>query len=121
MPEDMQQQLVEFERNRVQLLSVSAQKQQFQLQSNTMAQSIEELEKTKEKKVFKAVGNILVQSDTEKVRKELVEKKESLDLRIKSLQKQEDSLVNRLNKLKSDIENAQSAAVQQEASAEEKS
>ena len=76
MAEETQQQLVEFEKARAQLVNVSAQKQQLQLQSNSITQSIDELSKTKEKKVFKIVGNILVQSDTEKVRKELEERKE---------------------------------------------
>lgn len=119
MAEDMQQQIAEFERNRAQLLNISAQKQQLQLQSTLIAQSIEELEKTKEKKVFKAVGNIMVQVEVEKTKKELAEKKESLDLRAKSLQKHEESLVNRLNKLKSEIEKSQPS--QPELSAEEKS
>ena len=42
---------------------------------------------------------------------DLKEKKESIDLRVKTMQKQEDSLVNKLNKLKSEIETAQKAAL----------
>ena len=110
MAEDIQQKVMEFERNRNQLLGVSAQKQQLQLQSQTFKVTLEELEKTKEKQVYKAVGNILLLSDTVKVKKELKEKKESADLRLKTLQKQEESLVNKLNKLKSDTEAVQRAA-----------
>lgn len=107
MAEINESKVAEFERSRAQLFNVSAQKQQLQLQSMTMRQALDELGKTKEKKVFKAVGNILIQADTEKVKKELEEKKESVDLRLKTLQKQEDSLVNRLNKLKSELESGQ--------------
>lgn len=109
MAEVNQSKVAEFERSRAQLFNVSAQKQQLQLQSMTMKQALDELAKTKEKKVFKAVGNILIQADTDKVKKELEEKKESVDLRLKTLQKQEDSLVNRLNKLKSELESGISA------------
>ena len=98
---------MEFERSRNQLMGVSSQKQQFQMQSAVLADSIAELGKTKEKKVFKAVGNILIQSDTAATKKELEEKKESIDLRLKTLQSQEDSLINKLNKLKSEIEAVQ--------------
>ncbi|MBN1940550.1 MAG: prefoldin subunit beta [Candidatus Diapherotrites archaeon] len=107
MAEDIQTQAIEFERNRQQLLGISTQKQQLQIQSSALNNALEELEKTKEKKVFKIVGNILIQSEVAATKKELKEKKETMDLRIKTLQKQEDSLVNKLNKLKSEIESAQ--------------
>ncbi len=114
MAEDIQQQLAEFEKSRNSLMSISAQKQQLQFQAGTMGQSLEELGKTKEKKVLKVVGNILVQADAEKVKKEIEEKKESVELRVKALQKQEDSLVNRMNKLKAEIEKAQPQPAEQE-------
>ena len=104
-PKEIESKIIEFERNRVQLLNTTGQKQQMQLQSGAMGQALEELEKTKEKKVYKAVGNILIQCDTEKVKKELKEKKEGIDLRVKTMQKQEESLVNKLNKLKAGLEN----------------
>lgn len=102
--EAQQQAIIEFEKNRNQLIVVSGQKQQYQVQSATMGEAISELEKTSEKKVFKAIGNILIQEDTDSVKKELSEKKESVDLRLKTLQKQEEMLVSKLNKLKSDIQ-----------------
>ena len=111
MAEDFREKAIDFERSRNQLLNVSAQKQQLQMQGSALGNAIEELEKTKEKKVFKLTGNILIQSDTVAAKKELQEKKESIDLRVKTMQKQEDSLVNKLNKLKSEIETAQKAAL----------
>ncbi len=107
MVEVNQAKLAEFERNRSQLLGITAQKQQMQIQSMTLKQALDELAKTKEKKVYKAVGNILIQSDTAKVKEELEEKRSSVDLRLKTIQKQEDSLINKLNKLKSEIESSQ--------------
>ncbi len=109
MVEDTEAKIRDFERSRSQLLTVSAQKQQMQMQSNSMKQALDELAKTKEKKVYKAVGNILIQTETSKAKKELQEKKESVDLRIKTLQKQEDSIVNKLNKLKSELESKNAA------------
>lgn len=105
--EDFQQLAVDFDKNRRQLISVTAQKQQLQMQTSGVNASIEELEKTKEKKVYKAVGNILVLSDASKVKGELKEQKESLELRIKALQKQEDTVLDKLNKLKAKIESMQ--------------
>jgi len=99
-----QQDMAEFERSRQQLFNVSSQKQQMQFQSTTMEKAIGVLEKTKEKKAYKAVGNILILSDVSDMEKELKEQKETIDLRVKSMQKQEDIIVQKLNKLKSKIE-----------------
>lgn len=105
-----QQDIMEFERNRNQLLTVSAQKQQLQFQAAAIKSALDELEKTSEKKVYKAVGNILIQAPVPDVMKELKETKESTDLRVKTLQKQEEALVSKLNKLKRQIEGKGSEA-----------
>lgn len=105
--ENIQKTIAEFEQNRAQLVSVSSQKQQLQLHVKTLEAALNELKNTKEKKVYKAVGNILILSDVAAVDKELKEQKDSVDLRIKTLQKQEDLLVDKLNKLKSAIESTQ--------------
>lgn len=107
MAVDMQQTLQDFEKSRADLMSISSQKQQLELQNRMVDETLEVLDKTKEKKVYKAVGNIMVLSDRAGVEKELKEQKETLSLRVKTLQKQEDTLINKLNKLKSDIESAQ--------------
>lgn len=99
-----QQDIMDFERTRNTLLTISAQKQQLQIQGNALDQAITELGKTSEKKVYKAVGNILIMSSTDEVKKDLEEQKESTDLKVKTLQKQEDSTVEKLNKLKHKIE-----------------
>jgi len=101
---------MEFEKNRNQLMNISSQKQQLQLQSAALGAGLEELGKTKEKKAYKAVANILVLCDVEDLKKELSDQKESSELRVKTLQKQEDSLIERLNKLKSTIEKAAAQA-----------
>lgn len=115
--EQMQQDIADFERSRQQLMGISSQKQQMQFQSAAVAKAIEALEKTKEKKVFKALGNILIQSDVSDVSKELKEQNEIVSLRVKSLQKQEESIVQKLNKLKAKIEGKEPAGETAEAAA----
>lgn len=103
-PQPSREEIMQFEQSRNQLMGVSNQKQQFLAQSATLEKALEELEKTNEKKVYKAVGNILILADTQETKKELKEAKEIVDLRIKTLQKQEDVLVQKLNKLRAQIE-----------------
>ena len=104
-----QQDMVEFEKSRQQLFGISSQKQQMQFQSTTLGKAIEALEKTKEKKAYKAVGNILILSDVSDLLKEIKEQKETVELRAKSMQKQEDIVVQKLNKLKAKIEGTSAA------------
>jgi len=79
------QQLQLIEQN---LHSIINQKQTFQMQLSENENALEELEKTK-KDVYKIIGTIMVNSDKEDVKNELKEQKEILDLRIKTLEKQE--------------------------------
>jgi len=104
MAELDQGQVNEFRRSRQQLLNISSQKQQMQFQASAMQSALAEIKESKPKTVYKAVGNILIEKDAKVVEKELKDAKEGIDVRVEALQKQEDSLVNRLNKLKSQIE-----------------
>lgn len=112
MEKTTQQQLIDFRNNRQQLLAIGAQKQQLQAQSAALKDALAELEESKEKKAYKAIGNILILKDTADLKKELSETVEKIDLRIKTLQKQEDSLIEKLNKLKANIEKSMPAQSQ---------
>ena len=102
--QELQASLVEFERGRNQLGNISAQKQQIQIQQDGLNQAIEELSKTKETKVFKAVGSVLLAKNVADVKKELEDQKESLDLRLKTVTRQESLMVDKLNKLRTQLE-----------------
>ena len=96
--------LMDFERNRQMLQNVSGQKQQISMQIEIIKASVEELEKTKEKTVMKIIGNILVSKSVSEMKKELVEQQESFELRNKTLAKQEETLINKLNSIKAKVE-----------------
>lgn len=66
------------------------QKQQLQTQLLETESALKELEKTN--KAYKIVGNIMVASDKETIKKELEEKKKTIDIRLKSLEKQEKTI-----------------------------
>lgn len=102
--EDKRAMIMDFERNRQLLGSVSSQKQQLTIQIEIMKASLEELAKTKENQVYKAVGNLLIPKTVEEMKKETEERKESFELRLKTVEKQEESLLKKLNSLKSKIE-----------------
>jgi len=96
--------ILEFEKNRQMLGGISAQKQQVTFQLEMIDASLEELGKTKEKTVFKVVGNVLFPKDAKEMEKELIDKKESTDLRLKTLAKQEEVLLKKLNTARAKLE-----------------
>jgi len=79
------------------------QSQAFQIELNETKSALEELKKTN-KEVYKIIGNIMISSRKEDIEKELEEKNKILDLRIKTLEKQEKILKEKLDNLRKDLE-----------------
>lgn len=77
------------------------QKHQFQSQLIEISSALEELESTD--KSYKIIGNIMVASKKEDLKKDLESKKEMVELRIKSIEKQEDDLKEKTKKLQSEV------------------
>ncbi|MDD4251087.1 MAG: prefoldin subunit [Candidatus ainarchaeum sp.] len=96
--------MMDFERNRQMLGNVSAQKQQYQIQIEVIKASLEELTTTKEKTVMKIIGNILVNKSVTEMKKELEEQNESFELRLKTLVRQEETIIKKLNSIKAQVE-----------------
>ncbi len=78
------------------------QKQAFQMELAETDSAIEELEKSGDE-VFKIIGQLMIKSEKSKIRNELEDKKKILDLRIKSVEKQESSLTEQIEKLREKI------------------
>ena len=93
---EAQQMLMDLQTFQQQMQTVMIQKESLNVQNIEIEKALEELKKTTNEDVYKAVGPILIKSTKKELEKELSEKKETLDLRLKSLQKQEDRLKERL-------------------------
>ena len=78
------------------------QKQAFQIELSETSNALEELKKTKDD-AFKIVGQIMVKTDKAELEKELDDKKKLLNLRLNSIQKQEDLISEKIEKLKEEI------------------
>ncbi len=83
------------------LQQFNLQKQQFQLQLVEFESALKELSTTK--KAYKIVGNIMVASDKDVLEKELEEKKEMINIRILSLEKQELQLKEKAKSIKEEV------------------
>ena len=83
------------------LQSFLGQKQQFQLQLVEVESALNELEGTE--KAYKVVGNIMVEAEKGELKNDLQSKREMLQLRIRTMEKQEAQVREKAQKLQSDI------------------
>ena len=78
------------------------QKQAFQMELSETENAFSELEKTKDD-VYKITGQIMLKASKEELVKDLKEKINLLNLRLKSIEKQESSFREKLENLRNDI------------------
>lgn len=94
---DVQDKVAQLQLLQQNLQTLLVQKQQFQLQLNEIESATSELNNTKQ--VYKVIGNIMVLSTQENVKKELAEKREMVEMRIKNFETQEERLKKKAEEL----------------------
>ncbi|MEM0231176.1 MAG: prefoldin subunit beta [Candidatus Woesearchaeota archaeon] len=91
--------------------NLSLQKQNFQLQLAEVESALEQIQNAE--KVYKIVGGVMVLADRDAVKSDLESKKEILNLRISSIEKQEEAMKKKASELqKRVVENLNSHAHQ---------
>ena len=83
------------------LQSFLIQKQQFQGQIVELESAIEELSSTTQ--AYKIVGNVMVLTDRDELKKDLGSRKEMLEIRIKAIEKQGSQLKDKATKLQEEV------------------
>lgn len=83
------------------LENFSMQRQQFQLQQTEIETALVEIENTNTS--YKIIGNIMVLTDKNQLKKDLEEKKETLGIRINTIEKQEDKLRAKFEELQQEV------------------
>lgn len=90
----------EFEETRQRLQIETTQKQTLQLQYNELKRTMEEVEKTNtDAELFQLSGQILIKKDKNDILKDLKEKSEIIDFRLKSSSKSIDELTKTLQEM----------------------
>ncbi len=100
MKEKKLQELQIYEQN---LQTIILQKQVLQAEMNEISNALKEIEKSKEASVYKIIGGIMIKENREDIAKELKEKKEILELRIKNFEKQEEILKKKFEELRKEL------------------
>ena len=104
----LQNQIAQYQQLQQQLQVLGSQRVQLEAKLREIENTLEELGKLSgETQVYKSIGMLLVrQDDREALKKELDEHKETLTVRVKSIQKQEKALSERYDALGEKIRGA---------------
>jgi prefoldin beta subunit len=84
------------------LQNLLIQKQAFQFEENEIINASEEL-KNSEDDVYKIIGQVMIKSNKNDLEKELKSKRELIQLRLKNIEKQENTLREKAVQLKNDV------------------
>ena len=84
------------------LNSILMQKQSFQIEFSENQSALREIE-ISDGDVFKVIGQLMVKTDRKKLKDELSGKEKILDMRIKAIEKQESSLMEKLERLREGV------------------
>ncbi|HII53683.1 prefoldin subunit beta [Candidatus Micrarchaeota archaeon CG08_land_8_20_14_0_20_49_17] len=103
MENEVEKLALDFQRMQSQYQMLLVQKNQLQLQAEEIKLALEELKSTKGK-VYRNVGTIMFEADRESLSKDLAERQENIDVRLKSVAQQEARLKPQLDDMKKRLE-----------------
>ena len=101
VPKETEQKIGQLQMLEQSLQSFLGQKQQFQMQAVEIESALNELNSSG--KAYKIVGSIMVESDKAELKADLQSKKEMIELRIKTMERQEAQVRDKASKLQSEI------------------
>ena len=101
MEKDVQEKIAKLQGLEQNLQNFLMQRQQFQTQLMEIDSALDEIEKTDN--AYKIIGNIMVKAGKEDLKKDLTQKKELMEVRITSLEKQESKLQEKAQELKDEV------------------
>ncbi|USS41371.1 prefoldin subunit beta [Thermococcus aggregans] len=107
IPPQVQALLGQLESYQQQLQLVIQQKQRIQVELNDAKKALEEIEQVEEgAPIYKTVGTLIVRSTKEKALEELKEKVETLEVRLRALERQEQKLNEKIKELTQQIQSS---------------
>lgn len=83
-----------------QMQGIAVQKETLHLQLAEISSALDELDKTKETDVYKISGPLLIKTEKSDVKKDLEEKKELIDVKVKTLEKSEQKIKVKIDELR---------------------
>lgn len=104
MNKEQQQMVMEYQELQSKLHGVMMERQQLMMQNGEIDRALKALNDVTGK-TYEMIGTILIERDTENIKSDLLERKQMLDLRNDSLEKNERMLKSRLDSLVEKLNN----------------
>ncbi|MDI6811024.1 MAG: prefoldin subunit beta [archaeon] len=118
IPPQVQNLFAQLQQLKAQIEALGRQKMQVEALLRETENALEELEKVDENSlIYKNVGELLIKASKETVKEDLAEKKETYDLRVKTLERQEERAQKRYQQLQEQLREALGAVTQPTSSA----
>ncbi len=86
-----------------QLQEILVQKENGKLQKLEFEKALEELNKAGSKEVYKIAGPIMIKRNSDEIKKEIQEKLDDIEIRLKTLNSTEDKITNKLKEIEPKI------------------
>lgn len=109
IPKQLQHQIAQLQQMQQQAQAIIAQRQQLDLQLKETERAIDELQEIKKKKkptIYQSVGALLIKTSRKKVEADLADRRETLELRIKTLGRQEEKLRKKIQETQQKVQKA---------------
>ena len=107
IPPQVQHQLAQLQQVQQQAQALASQKAQVTSALNETEMALEELSKLEDDAViYKNVGQLLIKGERDSVATELTEKKETMELRVRTLEKQGERIQKRFQQLQEQLRSA---------------
>jgi len=98
---DVQEKIQQLQIYEYQIQQILAQKQQLNSKKLESSSVINDLSKTSE--AYELIGNVLIKKSAEEIKKSLEEKNEMIEIRLRSLDKQENDVREKAEKLQKEV------------------
>lgn len=107
IPQNIQHQLAQFQQMQQQAQAITMQKQNVDLQIRETEKALEELEKVEDNaEVYKTAGTLLIKMPKPELTEDLTDKLETLQLREKTVKRQEERIMKRLQEMQDTLQGA---------------
>ncbi|MBP7820287.1 MAG: prefoldin subunit beta [Candidatus Methanofastidiosum sp.] len=97
---------MQFQQLQSQYQIIVSQLQSLKIEMSETDAALNELSKTENPVVYKSIGSILIKSEKPDLLDDLNKKKESIDIRIKTIEKQEDRVKKKLEEMQKNLQKA---------------
>ncbi|MBI1971906.1 MAG: prefoldin subunit beta [Candidatus Aenigmarchaeota archaeon] len=104
--EEMRGMIMQFQAYQQQSQMIIGQKDATKAQLMETDKTLEELEKAGDKEIYKSVGPILIKTTREEMKKELSEKKEMLEIRLKTMDAEDKKTREKIRELQEKIQSS---------------